>query len=87
MILLVLIFVVPFYIGYFVVSNIRLCKFATFAHLKKIRFYHLKFFKLFDISRSSAETAASFCLYGVVYLHVFLLEVGRSIPHLEPETW
>jgi len=25
-ILLVLIFVVPFYIGYFVVSNIRLCK-------------------------------------------------------------
>lgn len=31
-ILLVLIFVVPFYIGYFVVSNIRLCKFATFAH-------------------------------------------------------
>lgn len=32
-ILLVLIFVVPFYIGYFVVSNIRLCKYCWLAEL------------------------------------------------------
>lgn len=34
-ILLVLIFVVPFYIGYFVVSNIRLCEYSQLNSHKK----------------------------------------------------
>lgn len=32
----------------------------------------------------SASTEASLCLYGLVYLHVFLLEIGRPISNPEP---
>lgn len=42
---------------------------------------------VFFVSVWSAETEASVCLYGVVHLHVFLLEVGRPIPHPESKTW
>lgn len=45
---------------------------------------------LFYICRgcvSSASTEASLCVYGLVYLHVFLLEVGRPISNPEPKTW
>lgn len=85
-ILLVLIFVVPFYIGYFVVSNIRLCKYDHFTNCKD---QNVCWNVIFHLSAylCSAEAKASFCLYGLVHFHVFLLEVGRPVPHLEPKTW
>jgi hypothetical protein len=30
-ILLILVFIVPFYIGYFIVSNIQLCEYSVFS--------------------------------------------------------
>lgn len=39
------------------------------------------------VSSCSASTETSVCLYGVVYLHVFLLEAGRPISHPESKTW
>lgn len=38
-ILLVLVFMVPFYIGYFVVSNIRLCKYSQGYLVKNLGFF------------------------------------------------
>ena len=36
-ILLILVFMVPFYIGYFIVSNIRLCEYFTFVLAHRLR--------------------------------------------------
>lgn len=87
-ILLVLIFVVPFYIGYFVVSNIRLCeyqsvnfKYFSQTFLNIFVFFLLHLCCLFTVHRQRLLFA---CMVWFTFMY-FFWKLGDPFPILSPK--